>query len=215
LTRPSSSDASKTYAEVALARLQGGASPMPPSPSTPASASEIAALNQFIVDNYPKASCPSGDGGAPGTGGAPADPLGAAPTCTSNATWTRGNDGSASMNPGEACISCHKTTGGEAPSFSLAGTVYPTGHEPDLCRSSAGTSGATIVIVGADGQSLTLTPNSWGNFSTTSSVKTPYQAKVVFQGRERAMLSAQTSGDCNSCHTQNGANGAPGRITTP
>jgi hypothetical protein len=25
----------------------------------------------------------------------------------------------------------------------------------------------------------------------------------------------QTSGDCNSCHTVNGANGAPGRIMAP
>jgi predicted CXXCH cytochrome family protein len=25
----------------------------------------------------------------------------------------------------------------------------------------------------------------------------------------------QTTGDCNSCHTQSGANGAPGRILLP
>ena len=32
---------------------------------------------------------------------------------------------------------------------------------------------------------------------------------------ERAMVAAQTSGDCNSCHTLAGTNGAPGRIMLP
>ena len=43
----------------------------------------------------------------------------------------------------------------------------------------------------------------------------PFTAKVTHQGRERAMTTTQTSGDCNGCHTQAGANGAPGRITLP
>ena len=43
----------------------------------------------------------------------------------------------------------------------------------------------------------------------------PFTAKVTYQGRERAMTAPQTSGDCNGCHTQAGANGAPGRITLP
>jgi hypothetical protein len=38
---------------------------------------------------------------------------------------------------------------------------------------------------------------------------------VTYMGRERAMVTMQTSGDCNSCHTQNGANAAPGRIVLP
>jgi hypothetical protein len=29
------------------------------------------------------------------------------------------------------------------------------------------------------------------------------------------MAAAQTSGDCNRCHTQNGAMSAPGRIVLP
>jgi hypothetical protein len=46
-------------------------------------------------------------------------------------------------------------------------------------------------------------------------------AKVVSMGRERAMIESQTSGDCNSCHTQNGTTPvgatmkAPGRIVLP
>jgi hypothetical protein len=33
--------------------------------------------------------------------------------------------------------------------------------------------------------------------------------------KERAMVAAQTTGICNSCHTQDGTNLAPGRITVP
>jgi hypothetical protein len=119
------------------------------------------------------------------------------------------------MNPGEACISCHKSSGGEAPTFSVAGTLYPTAHEPDLCDGFNGTGGAQVVITGADGKTLTLTPNSAGNFYSSNSVKLPYQAEVVYMGQVRAMAESQSTGDCNSCHDQNGTNGAPGRILLP
>ena len=46
-------------------------------------------------------------------------------------------------------------------------------------------------------------------------VMPPFKAKVTYMGRERAMAATQTSGDCNACHTQNGANSAPGRILLP
>jgi hypothetical protein len=154
----------------------------------------------------------SGTGGS-GTGGT-TNPLTAPPTCTSNMNWLGGNEGSANMNPGMACISCH-ASGGEGPRFTIAGTVYPTGHEPDGCYGASGTSGAQVVITGADGRTLTLTPSSAGNFSSSSSVAMPYNAKVVYMGRERAMGASQSTGDCNSCHTQNGANLAPGRIVLP
>lgn len=225
LTAPSKSDPTKTNAVVSLARLQSTTMPMPPAPGAPATAAEIAALQDFITQGYPKPApvCTDGSGGSGGSGGMAGgggtagsttmDPLFAPPTCTSMTSWTGGNRESASMNPGMACIACHSK--GEGPSFSIAGTLYPTGHEPDRCNSSVGTAGARIVIVGADGQQVTLEPNSVGNFSARSAVKLPYQAKVTYQGRERLMLTAQTSGDCNACHTQNGSMNAPGRITVP
>ncbi len=43
----------------------------------------------------------------------------------------------------------------------------------------------------------------------------PYRAKVTSAQGERAMAAEQTSGDCNGCHTTEGANGAPGRIVSP
>jgi hypothetical protein len=34
-------------------------------------------------------------------------------------------------------------------------------------------------------------------------------------GKERAMVAAQTDGDCNKCHSEHGASLAPGRIMLP
>ena len=65
----------------------------------------------------------------------PPDPFSVAPACTSGKMWTGGTDGSGSMQPGVyACINCHKSSGGEAPQFKIAGTLYPTAHEPDQCN---------------------------------------------------------------------------------
>jgi hypothetical protein len=127
--------------------------------------------------------------------------------------WTKGNHGSPVMNPGRACIACHSTMNG--PDLTIAGTVYPTAHEPDLCYGADGSDGVRVVITGADGQTTTLTPVPSGNFHLDTGVMMPFTAKVTYKGRERAMAAVQTSGDCSSCHTQTGTNGAPGRITLP
>lgn len=154
-------------------------------------------------------------GGTDGSSAVAADPLSAAPTCTSKLTWLGGDEGSADMNPGMACVACHLTTTGQAPVFTIAGTIYPTGHEPDGCFGANGSTGAQVVITGADGNTLTLAPSAAGNFYSTAAVALPFQAKVLSMGRERAMLETQSTGDCNSCHTQSGANLAPGRIVLP
>jgi hypothetical protein len=160
----------------------------------------------------------AGRGGAGGTGGGAiggtgGDPFSAPAKCTSGTMWTGGNRGSADMNPGRACIACHSTMNG--PSLTIAGTVYPSAHEPDLCNGANGSNGARVVITGADGVTQTLTPGASGNFNSRTRVTTPFKAKVTYMGRERTMMTAQTSGDCNSCHTQTGTNSAPGRILLP
>ena len=155
-----------------------------------------------------------GSSSSGGSGGTAPDPFAVAPTCTSGTMWTQGNHGSDDMNPGMACTTCHSTMR-EGPSLTIGGTVYPTAHEPDLCNGANGVNGARVVITGADGQTLTLTPRASGNFNSRTRVMAPYRAKVTYMGRERVMAAAQTSGDCNSCHTQTGATGAPGRILLP
>lgn len=211
LTAPSAVNPAQTYAERALARVQSPTNPMPPAGVSPPAAAQIAALQAWIAAGYPMAECAAGGGGSTGP-----DPFSVAPICTSGKTWSGGGEGSASMDPGRACIGCHASTGGEAPSFAIAGTLYPTGHEPDLCDGTNGqTTGAKVVITDAQGKVITLAPNAAGNFTYRGSVAAPFQAAVTYMGRERRMASPPPNGDCNSCHTANGTMDAPGRIVLP
>ncbi|MFT3840429.1 MAG: hypothetical protein QM723_25800 [Myxococcaceae bacterium] len=152
------------------------------------------------------ASSPSSDGGA--------DAGVDAGTCPSQLYWTRGTAAAAAMEPGMACIACHQT---QAPSlaYDFMGTVFAEYHSEDTCFGQPPPD-VTVEILGADGGvAVTLTPNSAGNFFTgrNSGVQTPYTARVRFDGGVNVMLTPQTDGDCNGCHTAQGLNGAPGRIT--
>lgn len=133
--------------------------------------------------------------------------------CSTNRDWTEGDHGSPLMHPGGACIECH-TTNGEGPKFALAGTVMAATDDDIDCN---GAEGATVEIKGADGTVTTLTTNAAGNFYIESqkALSTPYTARILQGGKSRAMTAAQTVGDCNTCHTAEGANGAPGRILLP
>jgi hypothetical protein len=197
LIAPSITDPSRSMAQMALQRMQDATSPMPPLPAAAVPADQIAAFSAWV------------DAGAMAGTCQVSDPFSTPPTCTSGMTWNNGNEESSRMHPGMACISCHSS--GEGPRFSIAGTVYPTAHEPDDCD---GANGVQVVITGTNG-TVTLTANSAGNFYTRNAVGTPYTATVIANGQTRAMATPQTSGDCNACHTQNGDNGAPGRILAP
>jgi hypothetical protein len=225
LVAPAVSDPTKTTAAMCVERMQNTVTPMPPAPAAPATAADVAVMQAWIDAGMPS-TCdapPAGSAGAgAGTGGTGvvANPYDTPVVCTSNKQWTGGNDGSANMHPGGACINCHSSGGGEeqGPSFAFAGTVYPTAHEPDDCNGLNGSSTmAQVIVTDANGAMITMNVNSVGNFSYSSrtAVALPYHAKVVSNGQERAMTAAQQSGDCNSCHTENGANDAPGRIMAP
>jgi hypothetical protein len=126
--------------------------------------------------------------------------------CTSNRMYNGGTG--PSMRPGAACPTCHR--------FAVAGTVYPTLHEPTNCNGINGSSMAmTVVITDANGAVHTIPVNGVGNFYLRGSIARPFRAKIISGGRERAMVLPQTNGACNSCHTALGANNAPGRIMAP
>ena len=206
LTKKSYIDATASFAARSVLRMQ--AMTMPPAPATQATAAEIKVLSDWIASGMPEGTC----------GVQKPDPLNAAPTCTSGTMWTRGNHGSDDMNPGLACIDCHSRMKG--PTFRIGGTLFPTGHEPDLCNGASNSvdlSAAVVVIKGANGTEFMLSVSGTsGNFFLERGALTlPYTAKVVLNGKERAMNASQTSGDCNSCHTQAGSYPAPGRITIP
>jgi hypothetical protein len=208
LVAPARSDPTKSAGAMALSRMQDATRPMPPAPATPVTAGEIASMQTWVSAGLPPGSC--ADAGAPASDAG--NPFGSPPVCTSGRI-AAGPEGP-TMNPGQACIACHATN--EAPDFIVAGTVYPTAHEPNNCVSTApSAANATVVIVDANNRTFTLPVNAAGSFYSSTAIAKPFHAKVVVGTSERSMLATQTSGDCNGCHTQNGANSAPGRILLP
>jgi len=203
----------KTRGQVCVERMANAAAPMPP-----AGYASPPAASQTSFANWVNAGMPAGTCSAPTPdGGPPPDPIFSGPlTCTGGTYWTQGNEGSSRMHPGWACIACHRNS--DAPHFSVAGTVYPTGHEYDDCNGSAA-SGAVVVVTDSNNVSRNFTVNSAGNFSGSDPTGVfpafPITARVTFGGKTRFMATAVNSGDCNSCHTEGGINGAPGRIALP
>lgn len=199
----------KSLAVASLERMKNAANPMPPSPASPPTAEEIATLEAWISAGTPRgASCTTGSG-SPNAGG---NPYGTPLVCTSGKMWTRGDDESHEMHPGRACITCHSIKGG--PTYSVAGTVYPSAHEPNDCNGAV-PSDTSVVVTDKNGVVTTVRVNAVGNFELKTRIAAPFRVKVTSGGKERAMNGSLTAGDCNTCHTQDGVNGAPGRIMAP
>jgi mono/diheme cytochrome c family protein len=117
------------------------------------------------------------------------------------------------MEPGGDCIGCHSSNDG--PSFLAAGTVMASQHDDTNCN---GVAGVTVRLRGADGRTIDMTTNRTGNFfyeGRASDLALPFTAEVIRGGKTNAMLTAQTTTNCASCHTAEGANLAPGRILAP
>ena len=207
LAAPSMTDLTMSNAQLALARMQDPMSPMPPA-GAPVPADQIAIFQRWVAAGMPAGTTTTCGSGMP-------DPLNAAPRCTSNLTWFFGNNLGDFMNPGEACIACHATR--RAPSYQIAGTVYPSGHEPAQCIPPLNVAaGARVEITDAAGHVTNITTNATGNFHWAGALALPYTARVVASdGRQRRMNTPQRNGDCNACHTAAGLMEAPGRITMP
>lgn len=211
LVAPSKSDPAKDVATASIERLRSDTRPMPPPPAARVPSAEIVVLEKWVAAGEPRGEC----GAAPDTPGAD----GGAQTpsvCTSGVFWNSNRKGP-TMQPGRACITCHEQEEDD-PVVWVGGTVYPTLHEPDGCHGISG-GGVTVVITDAAGRVVSLPVGPTGNFSlaaeSSANLTMPIRAKVVSNGKERAMATPQSSGNCNGCHTETGANGAPGRILVP
>jgi mono/diheme cytochrome c family protein len=205
LTGASLVDSTKTNAQESVLRMENTVFPMPPAPGAPATVAEIAALQAWISARYPASmGCDGGVSEAPDASLTTGPSYGGPLVCSSGGTSSAGNG--PSMRPGDPCSTCHN--------FAIAGTVYETEHETESCN-GVNVSGANVVITGSDGTVTTIPVGAVGNFYSTASIVGPFQAKIVYQGRERDMLSPQAFGSCNFCHTPDGANSAPGRIMLP
>jgi hypothetical protein len=188
-------------AQRVLTRITSAMAQMPPLPAPAVTAADIAMFTSWVDAGMPAADCAA----QPGPFDGPA-------VCTSGKTWTGGNSESPLMHPGRACMACHASGEGEGSRFTIAGTVYPTGHEPNECY---GATSATVEVTDANGKVITLAVNASGNFMTSSLLAFPIRVAVVANGKRRSMNESPPNGDCNSCHTQNGDNKAPGRIALP
>lgn len=209
LTAPSVADGTVTNAELAVALMQAAMDPMPPTGDVPATAADIAAFESWIAAGYPKADC----------GTLADDPYEVDASCPSNTFWSEYRAAAETMHPGKECNACHNddnaATGGDAPIFAVAGTVFGSAHSPDDCLSPE-SEGAEVEIVDANGTVYLAPVGPTGNFMIDDPGLTyPYVARVVFQGRERWMTTAQDEADCNKCHTQSGDDLVPGRIILP
>lgn len=216
LTAPAKSDPAKTVIQLSIERMKSTTAPMPPGGG--ASADEIAVLEAWVAAGMPKDSC----------GMAGMDPFGGASVCTSGKTWTFGEDVSDPMRlqmyPGQACQTCHaqQMPPDVPPVFLVAGTVYPTGHEPNNCYGVDGSATPDLIVRVTDNQMRVydLPVNASGNFLLLPEVpfEYPYSATVISSKGERPMTEKQSSGDCNACHTGEGGgmySKAPGRIVIP
>lgn len=218
LVAPSEDDPNRTVAEVSLARMKAAKKPMPPDGKL--DSADLAIFEGWVTAKMPKGSCgtktatPDGgsvttDGGATPDSG-PKQDAAVASVCTSGTTWVKGTPASALMLPGKPCLACHAATGG--PLLTLAGTVYPTLHEPNGCYGVP--AGMTVVIVDAAGKSHSMPVGPSGNFTRVTGIPMPYRAMVVNGTKVREMKTPQTDGDCNGCHSEQGT-GAPGRVMAP
>lgn len=204
LLAPNPKNSAETLAQASVRRMRDTISPMPPSPTPPVAAPDLVAFEAWVQAGSPAGSCAPGDAGV--------SPYDTPTQCSSNTHWTGGNSGSDRMHPGGTCVACHASSA-DAPHYLVAGTVFPTAHEPTDCEGVS--SGVTVEITDAAGGVHTLAVNPAGNFFAQATWTLPYRARVLANGRSRAMSAAQNNGDCNLCHTEAGANGAPGRIMAP
>jgi mono/diheme cytochrome c family protein len=207
------SNAAKKVVDVVIERMASTTSPMPPAPAARASASDIE-----IIKKWQSSGLPKGDCGSPTSSGGSSSSGGVTEQCSSGQYWNS-NEESPHMNPGLACITCHSNENRgrdrERAPGAIGGTVYPSLREPDLCLGAPG--GAKVVITDAKNQTYELPVNQSGNFYLygAGTLSYPIRAKVVTPTGERVMNTPQRTGDCNSCHTKTGKNGAPGRIMLP
>jgi hypothetical protein len=212
LSASSEADPEMTVAEVSLARMKSTKRPMPPEGKL--GADSVAIFEKWIGSGMPRGTCGEepveAETTKPADGGPKKDAApDASSVCTSGSMVAPGTPPSALMKPGKACIACHNAAG--APHFEIAGTVYPTLHEPNDCN---GVAGVKVLIIDATGTTHTMTTNAAGNFMRVTSFPRPYKAMIVKGTSTREMKTPQYDGDCNGCHSEWG-NKSPGRVMAP
>ncbi|MEW5853122.1 MAG: c-type cytochrome [Myxococcota bacterium] len=187
---------------------------MPPGSVVPTSG-EMELMRRFVAAGAPRYACDADGGVLPDTDAGPPPT-----TCGTGSYWPTNEHrvtgrSAAEMHPGRNCIECHLEMERAPDDFVVAGTVMRTFHDRDDCESNVPPSGVTVRITDANERIVDLTVNRNGNFYTRFPVQPPYRAEVRYGGRVRRMFTAQMDTNCMNCHTEQGEEGAPGRIVVP
>jgi hypothetical protein len=137
--------------------------------------------------------------------------------CVSGKRWIGGRRGSEEMYPGRDCVGCHLENDG--PQLMAGGTVYGFGQGPmgqavvpTLGQPQSvdcfGFEGATITLIGFDGEEFTTVTNRAGNFffeGRPSELAKPFRARLeyIVPGTEvrRQMFTQPSYGGCGRCHS--------------
>ncbi len=116
-----------------------------------------------------------------------------------NGTFTSSHALDESHNTGQDCMSCHKSGGSGEGWFIVAGSMYDSENATDFSdinvkfyTESNGT-GSLVASVQVD---------SYGNFYTTEDINfgDGIYTQVESNSNNKPMMSAITTGNCNSCH---------------
>ena len=137
-------------------------------------------------------------------------------TCASNSFYNQATEPPGElMNPGLACPTCHEANQLFYVDFTYAGTVMAGPHEADRCKSPP-PPGATVEILQLDGGLFwSWLANSSGSFRTLDAGPSPFIARLSTDAGTKRSMGQHLLGNCNRCHTEQGANGASGRLTWP
>lgn len=123
--------------------------------------------------------------------------------------WSLAQFASSLMLPGQPCVQCHEMARGGARIITVGGTVFGDVHQLDDCK---GVEGVEVVVTDSLGVTRRLATNVSGNFFTRSTLVAPFTVYVTDGTYERHMEGPAEHGDCNLCHSAEGAELAPGRI---
>jgi hypothetical protein len=189
LVAPAKENPTMNEAEFSVLRMQSTVSPMPPAALLlPATASDIATLQNWINAGYPSGQC-SPDAGV---GGGPVDVFKGQPPYVAM-------PGDKAHNAGRDCLSCH--------GFGIAGTLY----------SAKGTAvaNAEVRLVDGSGNAFSVYSGPNGNFYSGTTFTSGAHTGVRNAAGQAVMVGPITYGGCNKCHCTGGASCTTTRLHLP